>query len=245
MRERETWGIARDALERIAENREISARTGLPMCQDTGMACVFIDIGRDAHIDGDIYAAVNRGVSRGYADGLLRKSIVSDPLRRVNSGDNTPAAVYLDFTDGDSVTVTVAPKGFGSENMSRVEMLKPADGEDGVLDFVTRTIELAGANPCPPIIVGVGIGGNFDKVALLAKRALLRSLDEPNRDTYYAELEARLLTRINALGIGPQGFGGYTTALGVSIEAAATHIAGLPCAVNICCHVSRHATAVI
>jgi fumarate hydratase subunit alpha len=241
----EPWAAARDTLEKLEENCAVAARESLPICQDTGMACVFLDIGRDAHIDGDVYEAVNLGVARGYRDGLLRKSIVRDPLRRVNTGDNTPAAVYLELVPGDRVTVTVAPKGIGSENMSRVAMLRPSDGEAGVVDFVVGTVEAAGANPCPPVIVGVGVGGTFDRSALLAKRALLRPLDRPNADPYYAALERTLLEKINALGIGPQGFGGRATALGVSVEAFPTHIAGLPCAVNVSCHVSRHATEVI
>jgi fumarate hydratase subunit alpha len=244
-RETEPWETARGVLSTIEENSELAAALGIPVCQDTGMACVFLDVGRDAHIDGDVYDAVNAGVARGYAEGFLRKSIVGDPLRRVNTGDNTPAALYLDIVPGDKITVTVAPKGFGSENMSRVKMLRPSDGADGVVDFVVETVELAGGNPCPPVVVGVGLGGNFDKAALLAKRALLRPLTEHNADAYYAELEAALLEKINALGIGPMGFGGKTTALGVAILAAPTHIAGLPAAVNVSCHVTRHASEVI
>ena len=238
-------GAARAALEAIDENSELAETLQMPVCQDTGMAAVFLEIGCDAHIGGNVTDAVNRGVARGYADGFLRKSIVADPLRRTNTGDNRPAALTIDITDGDAVRITVAPKGFGSENMSRVKMLRPSDGLAGVVDFVLETVELAGGNPCPPIVVGVGIGANFDKVAQLAKRALLRPITERNADEYYATLETELLSKINALGIGPQGFGGRTTALGVNVLAAPTHIAGLPVAVCISCHVTRHCTEVI
>lgn len=209
------------------------------------MACVFLKIGQDVHIAGDLNDAVNEGVRRGYQEGYLRKSVVEDPLRRVNTGDNTPAILYMELVPGDRVEITVAPKGFGSENMSQIKMLRPSDGEAGVLDFVTQVVEEAGPNPCPPIVVGVGIGGTFEKAAYLAKKALLRPVDVSNPDPYYAELEESLLSRINALGIGPQGFGGKTTALAVNIETFPTHIAGLPVAVNIGCHVTRHATEVI
>ena len=188
---------------------------------------------------------MNEGVRRGYRDGYLRKSVVGDPLRRVNTGDNTPAMLYTELVPGDKLELTVAPKGFGSENMSKLAMLKPSDGVEGVKDFVVKTVEEAGPNPCPPIVVGVGIGGTFDKAALLAKKALMRSTDERNKDEYYAALEAELLDRINALGIGPQGFGGRTTALAVNIETMPTHIAGLPVAVNINCHVTRHRTVIL
>ena len=244
-REHETWLTARGVLETMEKNSETACELGIPICQDTGMACVFLDIGSKIFIDGDLKAAVNDGVAAACREGYLRASIVSDPLRRSNTGDNTPAALYIDFVPGDSITVTVAPKGFGSENMSRIKMLRPAEGEAGVLDFVVETVEIAGGSPCPPIVVGVGIGGSFDKAALLSKRALLRTLGESNPDTYYAELEKMLLERINKLGIGPMGFGGATTALGVGILTAPTHIAGLPVAVNINCHVTRHATEVI
>ena len=241
----ETWAPAQRMLDAVAENAKTARELGIPICQDTGMACVFLDIGERVFIDGDIKAAVNDGVADACREGYLRASIVADPLRRDNTGDNTPAALYIDIVPGDNVTVTVAPKGFGSENMSRIKMLKPAEGEQGVLDFVVETALLAGGSPCPPIVVGVGIGGSFDRAALLAKRALLRPLGEPHHDAYYAELERTLLKRINALGIGPMGFGGDTTALGVSILTAPTHIAGLPAAVNINCHVTRHATEII
>ena len=239
----EDWPPARDILDRIMENGEIGG--GFPICQDTGMACVFLEVGQELHIAGDLAQAVDEGVRRGYAQGYLRKSVVSDPLERVNSGDNTPAMLYTQLVPGDRLVVTVAPKGFGSENMSRIAMLKPSDGVEGVKDFIVDTVEQAGPNPCPPIVVGVGLGGTFDKCALLAKKALLRELGTPSPLPFYAELERELLDRINALGIGPQGFGGRTTALAVHIETLPTHIAGLPCAVNINCHVARHATEVL
>ena len=202
-------------------------------------------IGQDVHINGDLTEAVNEGVRRGYRDGYLRKSVVKDPLRRVNTGDNTPAMLYIELVPGDKIELTVAPKGFGSENMSRIAMLKPSDGIEGVKNFILKTAEEAGPNPCPPIVIGVGIGGTFDKAALLAKKALMRSTDERNADEFYAELENEMLRKVNALGIGPQGFGGKTTALAVNIEAMPTHIAGLPVAVNINCHVTRHKSATI
>ena len=241
----ESWPQAREILERIKENYEIADRENQPICQDTGVACVFLKIGQDLHIDGDITEAVNAGVRQGYAEGYLRKSVVRDPLDRVNTGDNTPAMLYFELVPGDKLEITVAPKGFGSENMSKIKMLRPSDGEQGVVDFVVQTVEEAGPNPCPPIVVGVGIGGTFDKAAYLAKKALMRPVDEPNADPYYANLEKELLDKINALGIGPQGFGGKTTALAVNIEKYPTHIAGLPVAVNINCHVTRHKTEVL
>ncbi len=239
----EDWPPAREILDRIMENGEIGG--GFPICQDTGMACVFLEVGQELHIAGDLAQAVDEGVRRGYAQGYLRKSVVSDPLERVNSGDNTPAMLYTQLVPGDRLAITVAPKGFGSENMSRIAMLKPSDGVEGVKDFIVDTVEQAGPNPCPPIVVGVGLGGTFDKCALLAKKALLRELGTPSPLPFYADLERELLARINALGIGPQGFGGRTTALAVHIETLPTHIAGLPCAVNINCHVARHATEVL
>ncbi len=242
---KENWQQAREILGRIIENYEIADSENMPICQDTGMACVFISIGQDVHIDGDITDAVNEGVRQGYSQGYLRKSVVKDPLSRVNTNDNTPAMIYFDIVPGDKVEITVAPKGFGSENMSRIAMLKPSDGLDGVKKFILNTVEEAGPNPCPPIVVGVGIGGTFDKAAYLAKKALLRPVDASNSDEFYANLESELLAEINALGIGPQGFGGLTTALGVNIEVSPTHIAGLPVAVNINCHVTRHKTEVL
>ncbi len=239
----EPWDGAKRILSLLGDNVRIASEKTLPVCQDTGMACVFVELGQDVHIDGDFEEAVNNGVRRGYGEGYLRKSVVCDPLRRVNTGDNTPALLTVKLTRGDKMRITVMPKGFGSENMSALKMLKPADGFEGVKNFVLETVEKAGANPCPPIIVGVGIGGSFDKAAYLAKHALLRPVDEPNPDEYYAALESELMDKINALGIGPQGFGGKTTALAVLIEAMPTHVAGLPVAVNISCHATRRASA--
>jgi fumarate hydratase subunit alpha len=239
----EPWDGAKRILSLLGDNVRIASEKTLPVCQDTGMACVFVELGQDVHIEGNFEQAVNNGVRRGYGEGHLRKSVVCDPLRRVNTGDNTPALVTVKLTRGDKMRITVMPKGFGSENMSALKMLKPADGVEGVKSFVLDTVEKAGANPCPPIIVGVGIGGSFDKAACLAKHALLRPVNEPNPDEYYAALERELLDKINALGIGPQGFGGKTTALAVLIEAMPTHVAGLPVAVNISCHATRRASA--
>ena len=241
-RKTEPWPVASDTLQVLCDNMRAAKERTLPVCQDTGMACVFLEIGQDVHITGDLRAAVNAGVARGYTEGYLRKSVVKDPLRRVNTEDNTPAMLTVELVPGDKVKITVAPKGFGSENMSRLKMLRPADGVEGVMDFVVETVRLAGANPCPPVVLGVGIGGTFDKAALLAKHALLRPIDEPNPDEFYADMERELLRRINALGTGPQGFGGRTTALGVNIETLPTHVAGLPVAVNISCHVTRRAS---
>ena len=244
-RSREDWAPAREILDRIVENYQIAGDNDRPICQDTGMACVFLKIGQDVHISGDLRAAVDEGVRQGYAEGFLRKSVVRDPLDRVNTGDNTPAMLYIDLVPGQEVEITVAPKGFGSENMSQIKMLRPSDGVQVVKDFVRKVVEDAGPNPCPPIVVGVGIGGTFDKAAYLAKQALMRPVDQRNAVPYYAQLEAELLEEINALGIGPQGFGGRTTALAVNIEQCPTHIAGLPVAVNINCHVTRHKTEVL
>ena len=244
-REKEQWAPAQEILDRIKENYEIADRDEMAICQDTGMACVFLEIGQDVHINGNIADAVNAGVKKGYGEGFLRKSVVRDPLDRVNTGDNTPAMLYTDIVPGDQVKVTVAPKGFGSENMSQLKMRKPSDGLQGVKDFVIKVVEEAGPNPCPPIVVGVGVGGTFDKAALLAKKAIIRSAEERNANPFYAELEAELLEKINALGIGPQGFGGKTTALAVNIEYLPTHIAGLPVAVNLNCHVTRHKSEVL
>ena len=241
----EPWPIGADTMSVLCRNIDAARENCLPICQDTGCACVFAELGQDVHIEGDFEAAVNAGVSRGYTEGYLRKSMVQDPLRRGNTGDNTPAAITVRLVPGDSLKLTVAPKGFGSENMSRLAMLKPADGVEGVKHFVLETVKLAGPNPCPPIVLGVGIGGTFDKVAFLAKHALLRPIDEPNPDPFYAALEKELLEEVNALGIGPQGFGGKTTALGLNIETMPTHVAGLPVAVNVSCHVTRRASAVL
>lgn len=239
----EPWPLAKHTLGLLEKNLEMADQCALPICQDTGMAVVFAEVGQEVHIDGDFEAAVNEGVRRGYGEGYLRKSIVGDPLRRVNTGDNTPAALHLRLVPGDKLRLTVAPKGFGSENMSRLAMLRPADGVEGVERFVLETVRLAGPNPCPPMVLGVGIGGSFDGVALLAKQALLRPLDKPNPDGYYTALEKKLLAAVNELGIGPQGFGGKTTALGLAIETAPTHVAGLPVAVNVSCHATRRASA--
>ena len=239
----EPWPLAKTTLGLLQKNLVVAAEQNLPICQDTGMACVFIELGQDAHIDGNLTDAVNEGVRRGDGEGYLRKSITGDPLKRCNTDDNTPAFLSLHLVPGDEVKITVAPKGAGSENMSRLAMLKPADGVEGVKNFILDTVRQAGSNPCPPIVLGVGIGGSFDKCAYLAKKALLRPLDEPNADPYYAALERQLLDEINAMGIGPQGFGGKTTCLGVSIEKMATHVACLPVAVNISCHVTRRASA--
>lgn len=246
MASEEDWPVAADVLKSIEENIGIAEEGVFPLCQDTGMACVFLEIGQDVHLTGGLLEdAVNEGVRKGYTEGYLRKSVVEDPLRRINTGDNTPAYIHTEIVGGDKIKITVAPKGFGSENMSRIKMLPPSAGEKGVKDFIVETVELSGANPCPPIVVGVGIGGTFDKAALMAKKALLAPIDNVNEDPYYAQMEEEVLNRINQLGIGPQGFGGRTTALAVNVIAAPTHIAGLPVAVNINCHVSRHKEAVI
>ena len=245
-RQSEDWPIAAGILERLAENDNIARERHMPVCQDTGMACVFLEIGQDVHLTGALLSeAVDEGVRRGYEKGSLRKSVVADPVRRGNTGDNTPAMLYCDIVPGTQVRVTVAPKGFGSENMSAIRMLKPSAGLDGIREFILETVENAGPNPCPPMVVGVGIGGTFDKAALLAKKALLRPVGSSHPDPFYADLERELLEKINKLGIGPQGFGGRTTALGLQIETMPTHIAGMPCAVNISCHVTRHAGGVI
>lgn len=244
-RDCESWPGSKEILSRIVENFEIADRENLPICQDTGMACVFLKIGQEVHITGDVTEAVNEGVRQGYREGFLRKSVVRDPLNRVNTGDNTPAVIYSELVPGDRVEITVAPKGFGSENMSQIRMLRPSDGLEGVKEFVLKVVQDAGPNPCPPVVVGVGIGGTFDKAAYLAKKALLRPVDEPNADPFYAALERELLEKINTLGIGPQGLGGATTALAVNVEWFPTHIAGLPVAVNINCHVTRHRTEVL
>jgi len=240
--ENESWDIAKDILEKIMINADIAKNEDMPMCQDTGVTCVFVELGQDVHVaGGSLEEAINEGVRQGYADGYLRKSVVKDPLDRVNTKDNTPAMIYYNVVPGDKLKITVAPKGFGSENMSKLKMLKPSDGVEGVKEFILEVVKQAGPNPCPPIIVGVGIGGTFDKAANLAKKSLLRPLTERNSNPYYAELEKELLEKVNALGIGPQGFGGKTTALSVNIEYFPTHIAGLPVAVNINCHAARHA----
>ena len=241
----ETFPVAQNILDQIIENYEIADANDVPVCQDTGMACVFIDVGQDVHIEGALEEAIHEGVRQGYDEGYLRKSVVRDPIDRVNTRDNTPAMIYYNIVPGDQVKITVAPKGFGSENMSQIKMLKPSDGLQGVKDFVLKVVEEAGPNPCPPIVVGVGVGGTFDKAALMAKQALIRPVDSRHPEAFWADLEDELLEKINALGIGPQGFGGRTTALAVNIEKCPTHIAGLPVAVNINCHVTRHQSEVI
>jgi len=238
--------LAREILGDLTRNLDAAREMQLPICQDTGMAVVFAELGQGARIvGGDFEAAVNRGVARGYTEGYLRCSVVGDPLRRVNTGDNTPAVIHLRLVPGDQLRLDVCPKGFGSENMSRLRMLTPAAGEDDIAAFVVETARIAGGNPCPPMVLGVGIGGNFESCALLAKRALCRGVGQHHPDPLYAALERRILAEVNALGIGPQGFGGRATALWAAIEAGATHIAGLPVAVNVGCHVNRHAGAVL
>ena len=244
-RKNETFPVAQGILDQIIENYGIADENNVPVCQDTGMACVFIDMGQDVHVEGNLEEAIHEGVRQGYKDGYLRKSVVRDPLDRVNTGDNTPAMIYYNIVPGEQIKITVAPKGFGSENMSQIKMLKPSDGLQGVKDFVVKVVEDAGPNPCPPVVVGVGVGGTFDKAAFMAKKALTRPVDSHNEDPFYAALEDELLEKINALGVGPQGFGGRTTALAVNIEKCPTHIAGLPVAVNINCHVTRHQSEVI
>ena len=244
--EKEDAQLARDVFACLEENLQIAAEGVFPICQDTGMACVFLEIGQDVHLTGgDLYEAINEGVRQGCAEGYLRQTIVEDPFRRKNTGDSTPADINVDIVPGEQVKITVAPKGFGSENMSRIKMLTPGDGVSGAEDFIVKTVEEAGGRPCPPVVVGVGVGGNFNKAALMAKKALLRPMGEHNEDPFYREMEERLLERINALNIGPRGFGGRTTALAVHIIAAPTHIAGLPVAVNINCHVSRHEETIL
>lgn len=238
--------VGRAILGDLVENFRFADEKGLPICQDTGMAVVFAELGQECRITGGLLSdAVNEGVARGYVEGHLRLSVVGDPLRRVNTNNNTPAILHLTLVEGDRLTLTVAPKGFGSENMTALKMLKPSVGPDAVVDFIVEAVSAAGSNPCPPVVVGVGLGGTSEMAALLAKRALLRPVDQHNPDPFYAELEEKALRRINALGIGPQGLGGATTALSVCILPHATHIAGLPCAVNLGCHVTRHAQAVL
>ena len=237
----EPWPAAQEILRQILENAELAAANAQPICQDTGMACVFLEIGQEVHIAGDLKSAVQEGVRRGYAAGWLRKSVVRDPFDRVNTGDNTPAMLYFDLVPGEQIKITVAPKGFGSENMSRIKMFTPSATREDIIGFVVETARVAGSNPCPPMVLGVGIGGDFEQCALLAKQALCRNVAVSNPDEFYAAMESEMLERVNSLGIGPQGFGGRTTALSVAIEARPTHIAGLPVAVNVGCHVTRHA----
>ena len=238
--------VGRAILGDLVENFRFADEKGLPICQDTGMAVVFAELGQECRITGGLLSdAVNEGVARGYVEGHLRLSVVGDPLRRVNTNNNTPAILHLTLVEGDKLTLTVAPKGFGSENMTALKMLKPSVGPDAVVDFIVEAVSAAGSNPCPPVVVGVGLGGTSEMAALLAKRALLRPVDQHNPDPFYAELEEKALRRINALGICPQGLGGATTALSVCLLPHATHSAGLPCAVNLGCHVTRHAQAVL
>lgn len=245
--QKETSPIGKETLRILEENAKIAALRQIPICQDTGMAIVYLHIGQDVHfINGSIKEAVNKGVAKGYQEGYLRKSVVSDPLfDRINTKDNTPAIIYMDIVEGDRVTLEVAAKGFGSENMSVLKMLKPAQGLAGVKQTVIDAVKAAGPNACPPMVIGVGIGGTFDYAAYMAKHALLRNIEEPNPDERYAQLEEELLKEINALNIGPQGLKGDTTAFHVNIETCPTHIAGLPVAVNISCHITRHASEVI
>ncbi len=233
-------------LEQLKKNMDIAENENIPVCQDTGMAVVFLEIGQDVHIEGcAIEDAVNEGIRQGYAEGYLRKSVVGDPIIRENTNDNTPGIIHYEIVPGDKVKITVAPKGFGSENMSRVYMLKPSDGIDGVKNAIIETVKLAGPNACPPVVIGVGIGGTFEKCTLLAKKALIRDINLHNSISYVSQLEDEMLEKINQLGIGPGGLGGSTTAIGVNIEVYPTHIAGLPVAVNMCCHVNRHKTRII
>ena len=238
--------VGRSILGDLVENYTFAGEKRLPICQDTGMAVVFCQLGQDAHITGSLLRdAVNEGVSKGYTEGFLRKSVVRDPIRRVNTDDNTPAVLHVELVEGDQLTITVAPKGFGSENMTSLHMLKPSVTQETIEDTIVRAVSEAGSNPCPPVVVGVGLGGDAELCAILAKKALLRPVDQHNEDPFYAEMEARILEKINRLGIGPQGLGGQTTALAVAINAYPTHIAGLPCCVNLGCHVTRHATKVL
>lgn len=233
-------------LEDLMENYRYAAESGIPICQDTGMAVIFADIGQDAHITGGLFEdAVNEGVRRGYIDGFLRKSVVADPLRRVNTNDNTPAVIHTRLVEGDKIKLNVAPKGFGSENMSAVKMFLPSVGQESIEEFIVDTVSRAGSNPCPPIVIGVGLGGTLEQCAIIAKRALSRPIDTRHPDEYYADMERRILKKINKLGIGPQGFGGTTTALAVNIEVYGTHIAGLPCVVNVGCHATRHKAVIL
>lgn len=240
LRDKEKWPLAKETISTIIDNDNLAQRDSVPMCQDTGMVICFVKIGQDVHVDGSIEDAINQAVREAYTDGYLRKSVVKDPIDRVNTKDNTPAIIHYEIVEGDIFEISFAAKGFGSENMSKQKMLKPADGLEGVKKFILETVETAGPNPCPPIVVGVGIGGDFEKSCIMAKKSLMRDIDDYNKDPFYADLEKELLEKINELGIGPQGFGGKTTALRVFINTHPTHIAGLPVAVNIQCHAARH-----
>lgn len=242
----EVSDLGKDILNSLIRNAEAASRNEVAICQDTGMVIVFMEIGQDAHvIGGDINDCINQAVKEAYEEGYLRKSVVSDPLNRINTGDNTPAIIYYEIVPGENINIKVMPKGFGSENMSDIKMLKPSDGVEAVIEFIIEAVKKAGPNPCPPIIVGVGIGGTMEKAALLSKKSLLRPIDKHNTNEFYEDLEKKVLYKINNLGIGPQGLGGITTALGVNIEYYPTHIAGLPVAVNISCHATRHAQVTI
>lgn len=244
--ERERNQLGKQILSQLKDNMDIAKEENIPICQDTGMAVVFIKVGQDVHIEGgSLEDAINEGIRQGYVEGYLRKSVVRDPIDRVNTKDNTPGVIHYEIVPGDKVEITVAPKGFGSENMSRVCMLKPADGIEGVKEAILETVRLAGPNACPPVVIGVGIGGTFEKCALLAKKALTRELGSHNEIPYVRELEEEMLEKINKLKIGPGGLGGDTTALGINIETYPTHIAGLPLAINMCCHVNRHKNRVL
>ena len=238
--ESEISPLGKQVLDQLSENLRIAGEDMIPICQDTGMAVIFAEVGSDVHVEGNLTDAINEGVRRGYVDGYLRKSVVSDPLLRVNTGDNTPAVIHYDIVHGEKIKLTLAPKGFGSENMSKIFMLKPADGEEGVKSAILSAVKDAGPNACPPMVVGVGIGGTFEKCALLAKKALTREVNKRSDIEWVRNMEEELLDRINRSGIGPGGLGGSTTALAVNINTYPTHIAGLPVAVNICCHVNRH-----
>ncbi|MFR9302288.1 MAG: fumarate hydratase [Fenollaria massiliensis] len=240
LRDKEKWPLAKETISTIIDNDNLAQRDSVPMCQDTGMVICFVKIGQDVHVDGSIEDAINQAVREAYTDGYLRKSVVKDPIDRVNTKDNTPAIIHYEIVEGDVFEISFAAKGFGSENMSKQKMLKPADGLEGVKKFILETVETAGPNPCPPIVVGVGIGGDFEKSCIMAKKSLMRDIDDYNKNPFYANLEKELLEKINELGIGPQGFGGKTTALRVFINTHPTHIAGLPVAVNIQCHAARH-----
>ncbi len=243
---KETSPIGRAILSDLCENMNAARELDIPVCQDTGMAVVFAEVGQEVHIAGGSFEdAVNDGVRQGYLDGLLRCSVVADPIKRGNTGDNTPAIIHTRLVPGDKLSLTVAPKGFGSENMSRIKMFTPSASVEDIIDFVMETVQIAGSNPCPPVVLGVGIGGDFEKCAALAKQALCRPISQRNSDRFYADLERRMLEQVNQLNVGPQGFGGITTALCVNIEQFPTHIAGLPVAVNVGCHVTRHDNIII
>ncbi|MCY6957757.1 fumarate hydratase [Clostridium brassicae] len=243
--DKEESPVGKEILSQILENDKIAAERKMPICQDTGVAVVFVELGQEVHVNGDISKAIHEGVRQGYNEGYLRKSIVENPLYRKNTNDNTPAVIHIKIVPGDKIKLTIAPKGGGSENMSRIKMLKPLEGEEGVKNFVLQTISEAGGNPCPPIVIGIGIGGTFEKAALISKEALLRPLDDYNEDPRIAKLEDEILESVNKLGIGPMGLGGRTTALGVKIETYPCHIASLPVAININCHAARHETIII